>query len=38
MVEEGLAALSLLRESVSRSQTDPSSLRALRELLKGVAQ
>jgi tetratricopeptide (TPR) repeat protein len=38
MVEEGFAALSLLRESVSRSQTDAASLRALRERLKGDVQ
>jgi len=38
MVEEGFAALSLLRESVNRSQTDASSLRALRERLKRDAQ
>jgi tetratricopeptide (TPR) repeat protein len=38
MVEEGFAALNLLRESVGRSQTDASSLRALREHLKGDLQ
>jgi tetratricopeptide (TPR) repeat protein len=38
MVEEGFAALRLLRESVNRSQTDAASLRALRERLKGDGQ
>jgi tetratricopeptide (TPR) repeat protein len=38
MVEEGFAALNLLRESVNRSQTDAESLRALRERLKGDVQ
>ena len=38
MVEEGFAALRLLRESVNRSQTDAASLRALRERLNGDGQ
>jgi tetratricopeptide (TPR) repeat protein len=38
MVEEGFAALNLLRESVHQSQTDVASLRALRERMKGDKQ
>jgi tetratricopeptide (TPR) repeat protein len=38
MVEEGFAALNLLRESVNQSRTDAASLRALRERLKGDGQ
>jgi tetratricopeptide (TPR) repeat protein len=38
MVEEGFAALKLLRESVDKSKTDAASLRALRERLKGDGQ
>lgn len=34
MVREGLAAVALLRESVSRRQADPNALRELREHLK----
>jgi tetratricopeptide (TPR) repeat protein len=38
MVEEGFAALNLLRESVHQCQTDVASLRALRERMKGDKQ
>ena len=34
MVPEGFAAISLLRESVSRRQADPAALRSLRDLLR----
>jgi tetratricopeptide (TPR) repeat protein len=35
MVEEGFAALNLLRESMDKNKTDAASLRALREHMKG---
>lgn len=38
MVEEGFAALNLLRESVHQCETDVASLRALRERMKGDQQ